>query len=202
MSARKGDPDDRPRRVRGCGAWQRWPCHAPTGAARCRSPEPRRRRPPASVAGQQAPHGARRRTRLARVRWERISSCMIILQPTRILHDLPPDFGRLATCGPWCTAPPGSEPSHRRAPSPLPNNRLHVWPSTCSNSGSRAEAFGFCPAADEEPLAQSQRAKWAHARRAVVEPAGLLSVKKRAERICIYFHCSAEPFLSLHEKVS
>ena len=44
--------------------------------------------------------------------------------------------------------------------------------------------------------------KWVHARRAIVEPDGLLSAKELAERICTYFNCFYEPHLSLPEKVS
>jgi len=44
--------------------------------------------------------------------------------------------------------------------------------------------------------------KWVHAKRAVVEPDGLLSAKELAERICSYFNCSYEPHLSIPEKVS
>lgn len=44
--------------------------------------------------------------------------------------------------------------------------------------------------------------KWIHAKRQVVEPNGLLSVKQLAERICSYFGCSYETHLTLPEKVS
>ncbi|WP_246046556.1 hypothetical protein [Thermosporothrix hazakensis] len=39
--------------------------------------------------------------------------------------------------------------------------------------------------------------KWVHGKRAVVEPAGLLSVHELASRVCAYFGCSYEPHLSL-----
>lgn len=35
--------------------------------------------------------------------------------------------------------------------------------------------------------------KWVHAKKAVVEPGGLLSAKLLAERICAHFGCSYEP---------
>jgi DDE superfamily endonuclease len=44
--------------------------------------------------------------------------------------------------------------------------------------------------------------KWVHGKRAVVEPAGLLSAQQLAERICAYYRCSYEAHLSLPEKVS
>jgi len=43
--------------------------------------------------------------------------------------------------------------------------------------------------------------KWVHGKRAIVEPNGLLSAKQLTKRICAYFGCSSEPFLSLGETV-
>jgi transposase len=44
--------------------------------------------------------------------------------------------------------------------------------------------------------------KWVHAKKAVVEPDGLLSAQQLAERICAHFGCSYEPHLAIVEKVS
>ena len=44
--------------------------------------------------------------------------------------------------------------------------------------------------------------KWVHAKKAVVEPDGLLSAQQLAERICAHFACSYEPHLAIVEKVS
>jgi hypothetical protein len=41
--------------------------------------------------------------------------------------------------------------------------------------------------------------KWVRARKAVVEPDGLLSAKQLAERICAQFGCSYEPHLAIVE---
>ena len=41
--------------------------------------------------------------------------------------------------------------------------------------------------------------KWVHGKRAVVEPNGLLSAEQLAERICAYYHCSYEAYLSLSD---
>jgi transposase len=41
--------------------------------------------------------------------------------------------------------------------------------------------------------------KWVHGKRAIAEPHGLLWAKQLTERICTYFGCSSEPFLSLGE---
>lgn len=43
---------------------------------------------------------------------------------------------------------------------------------------------------------------WVHAKRNGVEPAGLLSARQLAERICAYFGCSYEPHLTIPEKVA
>ncbi len=44
--------------------------------------------------------------------------------------------------------------------------------------------------------------KWVHGKRAVVEPAALLSARQLAERICAYFQCSYEAHLVIPAKVS
>lgn len=44
--------------------------------------------------------------------------------------------------------------------------------------------------------------KWVHAKKAVVEPDGLLSAQQLAQRICTHFACSYEPHLTLVEVVS
>lgn len=44
--------------------------------------------------------------------------------------------------------------------------------------------------------------KWVHAKRAMVEPNGLLSAQLLAERICAHFDCSYESPLSIVEEVA
>ena len=44
--------------------------------------------------------------------------------------------------------------------------------------------------------------KWMHAKRNVVELAGLLSARQLAERICAYFGCAYEPHLVISEQVA
>jgi hypothetical protein len=44
--------------------------------------------------------------------------------------------------------------------------------------------------------------KWVHAKKAIVEPDGLLSAQQLAERICAHFGCSYEPPLSIVEEVA
>ncbi len=44
--------------------------------------------------------------------------------------------------------------------------------------------------------------RWVHAKKAVVEPDGLLSAQQLAQRICTHFGCSYEPHLAIVEEVS
>jgi DDE superfamily endonuclease len=54
----------------------------------------------------------------------------------------------------------------------------------------------------QSPWLNPLEPKWVHARKAVVEPDGLLSAKQLAERICAHFGCSYEPHLAIVEVVS
>ena len=44
--------------------------------------------------------------------------------------------------------------------------------------------------------------KWVHTKRAIVEPARLLSAHEVADRVCAYFACPHDPHLSIPEKVA
>jgi transposase len=44
--------------------------------------------------------------------------------------------------------------------------------------------------------------QWIHGKRAILEPARLLSADELANRICAYFGCSHEPHLSIPDKVA
>lgn len=44
--------------------------------------------------------------------------------------------------------------------------------------------------------------KWVHGKRAVVEPARLLTAQEVAERVCAYYGCSHEAHLSISEKAA
>jgi transposase len=44
--------------------------------------------------------------------------------------------------------------------------------------------------------------QWAHGKRKVVEPAGLLSAQELAERVCQHFRCPHEPHLAIPEKLA
>jgi hypothetical protein len=44
--------------------------------------------------------------------------------------------------------------------------------------------------------------KWVHGKRAIVEPARLLSAHELADRVCAYFGCSHEPHLTIPDKAA
>jgi len=44
-------------------------------------------------------------------------------------------------------------------------------------------------------------AKWVHAKRAIVEPARLLSAQEVADRVCAYHRCPHEPHLTLPDPI-
>lgn len=44
--------------------------------------------------------------------------------------------------------------------------------------------------------------KWVHAKRAVVEPARLLPAQELADRVCAYFGCGHEDYLTMTEEVA
>ncbi len=77
--------------------------------------------------------------------------------------------------------------------------REHNWPVKQAGKGVRILPF-FLPT--QSPWLNPIEPKWVHAKKAVVEPDGLLSAKQLAQRICAHFGCSYEPHLALVEKVS
>jgi len=58
----------------------------------------------------------------------------------------------------------------------------------------------FLPA--KSPWLNPIEPKWVHAKKAIVEPDGLLSAQQLADRICAHFGCSYEPPLSIVEEVA
>jgi hypothetical protein len=44
--------------------------------------------------------------------------------------------------------------------------------------------------------------KWVHGKRAIVEPARLLSAQEVADRVCAYAGCAHEPHLAIPDKVA
>jgi hypothetical protein len=77
--------------------------------------------------------------------------------------------------------------------------RQHNWQVKQAGKGVRILPF-FWPT--QSPWLNPIEPKWVHAKKAVVEPDGLLSAKQLAQRICAHFGCSYEPHLALVEQVS
>jgi len=69
-------------------------------------------------------------------------------------------------------------------------------------SGEQTGRFNDGPFAMHPMRLNPIEPRWVHAKKAVVEPDGLLSVQQLAERICAHFGCSYEPHLAIVEKVS
>ncbi len=57
------------------------------------------------------------------------------------------------------------------------------------------------PAALKSPWLNPIEPKWVHGKRAIVEPARLLSAQEVADRVCAYHGCPHEPHLSLPDTV-
>lgn len=77
--------------------------------------------------------------------------------------------------------------------------REHNYQVKQTGQGVRILPF-FLP--KQSPWLNPIEPKWVHGKRAVVEPNGLLSAKQLAQRICEYYGCPCEDYLSLPEKVS
>jgi hypothetical protein len=77
--------------------------------------------------------------------------------------------------------------------------REHNSPVKQESKGVRILPF-FLPT--KRPWLNPIEPKWVHAKKALVEPDGLLSAQQLAERRCAHFACSYEPPLSIVESVA
>ncbi len=59
-----------------------------------------------------------------------------------------------------------------------------------------------CPLPSKSPWLNPIEPHWRHGKRAVVEPARLLSGQEVRDRVCAYYGCPAEPHLSVSEKAA
>ncbi len=59
-----------------------------------------------------------------------------------------------------------------------------------------------CPLPSTSPWLNPIEPKWVHGKRAVVEPAGLLTTDELEDRICAYYACDRHPHLTLAKDVS
>jgi hypothetical protein len=59
-----------------------------------------------------------------------------------------------------------------------------------------------CRLPSKSPWLHPIAPKWVHGKRAVVEPARVLTAQEVAERVCAYYGCAHEAHLSISEKVT
>jgi transposase len=59
-----------------------------------------------------------------------------------------------------------------------------------------------CHLPTKSPWLNAIEPKWVHAKRAVVEPARLLTADELIDRVCTYFDCTHQPHLSLTQNVA
>jgi len=59
-----------------------------------------------------------------------------------------------------------------------------------------------CRLPSKSPWLNPIEPKWVHGKRAVVEPARVLTAQEVAERVCAYYGCSHEAHLSISEKAA
>jgi hypothetical protein len=59
-----------------------------------------------------------------------------------------------------------------------------------------------CPLPTKSPWLNPIEPKWVHGKRAVAEPARLLSAPELEERICAYYACDCHPHLTITEQVA
>lgn len=59
-----------------------------------------------------------------------------------------------------------------------------------------------CRLPSKSPWLNPIEPKWVHGKRAVVEPARVLTAQEVAERVCAYYECSQEAHLSIPEKAA
>jgi hypothetical protein len=59
-----------------------------------------------------------------------------------------------------------------------------------------------CRLPSKSPWLNPIEPKWLHGKRAVVEPARVLTAQEVAERVCAYYECSQEAHLSISEKAA
>jgi hypothetical protein len=54
----------------------------------------------------------------------------------------------------------------------------------------------------KSPWLNPMEPKWGHGKRAIVEPARLLSAHEVADRVCAYMGCAHEPHLTIPDKAA
>ena len=77
--------------------------------------------------------------------------------------------------------------------------RLHNRPVKRGGQGVR---IVVCYRPVKSPWLNPMEPKWVHGKRAIVEPARLLSAHEVADRVCAYVGCSHEPHLTIPDKAA
>lgn len=85
------------------------------------------------------------------------------------------------------------------------SKRVRAWIRTHNRTVKR-QGFGVrilsCSLPVKSPWLNPIAPKWVHSKRAIVEPARLLSAQEVADRVCAYVGCSHEPHLAIPDKAA
>ena len=86
------------------------------------------------------------------------------------------------------------------------SKRVRAWIRAHNRHGQAARGRGVrilsCYLPVKSPWLNPIEPKWVHGKRAIVEPARLLSAQEVADRVCAYFGCSHEPHLTIPDKAA
>ncbi|GAC1385387.1 MAG: hypothetical protein NVSMB42_04680 [Herpetosiphon sp.] len=110
----------------------------------------------------------------------------------------------------WCCERPGG--ARKTSVAPGVGQRIVAYERDREKLGARAQSAGqiggerrahrSVPAAVEEPMADPIEPTWVHGKRAVLEPARVLTKQELIERVCAYYGCAYDTHLSLPEKAA
>ena len=85
------------------------------------------------------------------------------------------------------------------------SKRVHAW-IRVHNRAVKRQGFGVrilsCYLPVKSPWLNPIEPQWVHSKRAIVEPARLLSAQEVADRVCAYVGCSHEPHLAIPDQVA
>jgi hypothetical protein len=85
------------------------------------------------------------------------------------------------------------------------SKRVRAW-IHAHNRAVKHQGYGVrilpCYLPIKSPWLNPIEPKWVHGKRAIVEPARLLTAQEVADRVCAYFDCSHEPHLTIPDKAA
>ena len=84
------------------------------------------------------------------------------------------------------------------------SQRVRAWIRSHNLKAKRAGGVRIlaCRLPSKSPWLNPIEPKWVHGKRAIVEPARLLSAQEVADRVCAYFGCSHEAHLTIPDQVT